>query len=191
MSEVKLKFERASDLVAELRAEQAAQGISQDEWMKEAASDTKITVEELDSLCSEYKAALEVYQSAKAVSDVAYKEQERLKGKVVEALEQAGKSKYVVEGIGTFYFIDKMSVKIPKDLDQKKAFFKYLHDTYGDTVYWDKVSVHSATLNSFYNAELEQFNEKAKAGLVSGDFHIPGLEAPTAMRSLGLRSEKK
>lgn len=157
------------------------------EWMEAQSEGTSITVEELDTLCKEFKEAQEVYQSAKAVSDAAYKEQERLKGKVVEAMELAGKSKYVVEGIGTFYFSDKMSVKVPKDLENKKAFFKYLHDTYGPVVYWDKISVHSATLNSFYNAELEQFNEKAKQGLVSGDFHIPGLEAPTAMRSLNVR----
>ena len=161
--------------------------IDVNEWMEAQSVNSAVTVEELDSLCKEFKAAQEVYQQLKAQSDVAYKEQERLKGKVVEAMELAGKSKYFVEDVGTFYFSDKMSVRIPKDIESKKEFFKYLHDKYGATVYWDKISVHSATLNSFYNAELEAFNEKAKMGEVSGDFHIPGLEAPTAMRSLNVR----
>lgn len=165
--------------------------ISQDEWMEESTKGSSITVEELDELCRAYKRARDEYDAAKEVSDRAYAERERLQGKVVEAMELAGKSKYVVEGVGTLYFNDKMSVRVPKDIESKKQLFKFLLDKYGPTVYWDKVSIHSATLNSFYNQELEAYNEASKAGNVTGDFNFPGVEAPTAMRSLGLRQEKK
>lgn len=162
----------------------------QEAWAEEAAKGNSITVEELDTLCKEYKAARDYYDSTKEVSDRAYAERERLQGKVVEAMELAGKSKYVVEGVGTLYFNDKMSVRVPKDIEDKKTLFKFILDKYGPTVYWDKVSIHSATLNSFYNEELSAYNEEAKAGAILGDFKFPGVEAPTAMRSLGLRKEK-
>lgn len=162
-----------------------------DQWQEESAKGSSITVEELDELCRQYKKTRDEYDAAKEVSDRAYAERERLQGKVVEAMELAGKSKYVVEGVGTLYFNDKMSVRIPKNIEAKKELFKFLLDKYGPTVYWDKVSIHSATLNSFYNEELAAFNEASKAGNVTGDFKFPGVEAPTAMRSLGLRSEKK
>lgn len=164
--------------------------VSIDEWNEEAAKGNSITVEELDELCIAYKKARDEYDAAKEVSDAAYAERERLQGKVVEAMELAGKSKYVVEGVGTLYFNDKMSVRVPKDIESKKVLFKFLLEKYGPTVYWDKVSIHSATLNSFYNQELEAFNEASKAGKLNGDFNFPGVEAPTAMRSLGLRKEK-
>lgn len=162
----------------------------QEMWAEEAAKGNSITVEELDELCRAYKKSRDEYDAAKEVSDAAYAERERLQGKVVEAMELAGKSKYVVEGVGTLYFNDKMSVRVPKDIESKKTLFKFLLDKYGPTVYWDKVSIHSATLNSFYNQELEAFNEASKAGNINGDFNFPGVEAPTAMRSLGLRKEK-
>lgn len=165
--------------------------ITIDEWQEESTKGNSITVEELDEICRKYKLARDEYDAAKEVSDRAYAERERLQGKVVEAMELAGKSKYVVEGVGTLYFNDKMSVRVPKDIESKKLLFKFLLDKYGPTVYWDKVSIHSATLNSFYNEELAAFNEAAKTGTVNGDFNFPGVEAPTAMRSLGLRSEKK
>ena len=162
-----------------------------DDFMAESTKGNTITTEQLDELCIKYAAAREDYEKAKENSNDLYAAAETLKGKVVEAMTQAGKSKYIVDGVGTFGFKDKMSVKTPKTLEEKQVLWKYLEEKYGKEVVWDKFGINSQTLNSFYNSELEIFNEEAKLGKVSGDFHLPGIEAPTAQRDLKLTKEKK
>jgi len=165
--------------------------ISIDDFMAESTKGNTITTEQLDELCVNYAGARNEYEQAKERATDLYNVAESLKGKVVEAMTQAGKSKYYVEGIGTFGFKDKMSVKTPKTLEDKQTLWKYLEEKYGSEVVWDKFGINSQTLNSFYNSELEIFNDKAKAGEVSGDFHLPGIEAPTAQRDLKITKEKK
>lgn len=162
-----------------------------EDFMAESTRGNTITTEELDELCVKYAAAREEYDKAKESSTDLYNVAEGLKGKVVEAMTLAGKNKYIVEGIGTFGFKDTMSVKTPKSLEEKQTLWKYLEEKYGSEVVWDKFGINSKTLNSFYNSELEAFNELALAGKVSGDFHLPGIEAPTAQRDLKLTKEKK
>lgn len=161
-----------------------------EEWMEESAKGTSITVEELDQLCKNYKEARELYDEAKKKSTDLNSIAEGHKAKLIEALELSGKRKYVVDGLGTFSFKDSMSVVTPKTIEAKQTLWNFLLEKYGEEVVWDKFSINSRTLNSFYNAELEIFNEKAMRGEVTGDFHLPGVDAPTAHRDLSFRKEK-
>jgi hypothetical protein len=169
--------------------------VSAEAWAKVTADMSGVTTEELDVLSKKYQDKYAAYEAKKKESSAILKEAEILEAELIAAFEAAGKSKYYVEGIGTFYFVDKMSVKTPKTLDQKKELFKYIQTKYGETVLLDKVGIVSATLNSFYNSELEAFNARSKAALEAGEefteiFTIPGLDEPTNMRSLNLKKEK-
>ena len=105
--------------------------LSADAWMEESSKGNEITTAELDERCIAWAKAREEYEQAKQEATDLYNESERLKGKVVEAMELAGKNKYVVEGFGTFGFKDSMSVKTPKTIAEKKQFFAFIMEKYG------------------------------------------------------------
>lgn len=160
--------------------------LSADQWMEETAKSSSITVEELDRRVQLYSKKRREYEDAKAISSRLHGEQEELESKLIEALELAGKSKYVVEGHGTVYFSDKLTVKTPKTIADKKALFLHLRNQYGEMFYLDKISINHQTLQKLYNdAFKEHVEEKGNS-----DFHFPGLEAPTNVRTLNFRKEK-
>ncbi len=82
-------------------------------------------------------------------------------------LEEDGETKLATDD-GTIYlsFIDQVSM--PKDPEQKEAFYKYLRER---DLYDDMVSVNSQNLNGFYRKEAEATNAR-------GDilFSMPGIE---------------
>lgn len=158
--------------------------LSQANWL-EAEADKTITTEELDQIVTRYRDARKVYESAKAKATELQKEQETLKGKVVEALTKVGKRKYFVDGIGLCYFIEKLVVTTPKTLEDKRKFFDWLKATFGDIFLLDKQSINHQSLQKIYN---DAYNAEVEQG--RGDqFTVPGLSAPTAEISLGFRKE--
>lgn len=160
--------------------------VTADEWMKEQGKSGGVTTEQLDKLAQEYQAAYAAYEVQKEASTLAYKKAEELEGKLVEAMELAGKQKYHVEGLGLYYFSDKMTVKTPKTNEDKKQLFNYLKAKHGPEYLMTVTSINHNTLQSLYKAEFEAATE---AG-TGETFHLPGLEAPTNMRSLNFRKEK-
>lgn len=64
----------------------------------------------------------------------------------------------------------RYSVTTPKSIEDKQAFFSWLKAKHGDTVFWDKMGIHSGVLNSLYNEEMEAAKE-------AGDFmfEMPGV----------------
>lgn len=163
--------------------------VDANEWMEAASEGSGITTKELDEHAQAYQAAYAEYEKSKAHTSQLYKEAERLEGKMVEAMELAGKTKYQVDGVGTFYFINKMVVTTPKTNSEKKALFDYIKETHGDDFYLATLSVNHQTLQKLYNTDFEAAKEKNPDDAAT--FHIPGLQPPTNMRSLGLRGEKK
>jgi hypothetical protein len=154
-------------------------------WAEEQSKGSGITTLELDEMITELRVLRDLYEQKKEASTKAYNDYAALEGKVVEAFQQAGKSKYVVEGLGTAYLINKLVVPTPKTVEQKKAFFKYLREKHGEVVFWDKVSVNHQTLQGIYNSD-------AAEALEAGDamFSIPGIDKPTTQTSLGFRKGK-
>jgi hypothetical protein len=161
--------------------------MSLNEWNEAKAETSQVTTQQLDELAKAYQKKYEEYEQASAVSKELYKAAEELEGKLVEALNQAGKNKYHVEGIGTFSFMNKMSVQTPKTIEDKKALLSYIKETHGETFYWDKISVNSQSLNKLYNEDLASAQER---GIDPSLFHIPGLKQPTVMQSLRLTKER-
>lgn len=173
--------------------ENAAKDIGLDTWMEKTAN-SGITTQYLDELAKKYQAKYDEYEASKAITSGFYKEAEELEGKLVEAMEQAGKSKYNVEGIGTFYFSDKMTVPTPKTVNDKKKLFGWLTKKYGETFLMDKVSINHNTLQGLYKSAFNEHVEECKQtgkDDEAANFSIPGLSEPTNMRSLCLRKEKE
>jgi hypothetical protein len=91
-------------------------------------------------------------------------------------MTECGKEKYVVQGFGTLYFSNRMSVTMPKNPEDREAFFNYLKEK---GAFDGLITVNSMTLNSFYKQEAEIAN--------SPDFKIPGIGTPTLIKTLNMR----
>lgn len=85
---------------------------------------------------------------------------------------------------GTVVRSTRYSVRTPKTIEEKTAFFEWLNKSKGREVYWTYVSVNSQSLNSFYKAEMEAAKEAADF-----DFKIPGIGEPEATPVLSKRKK--
>ena len=163
-----------------------------EEWDKATEEASPITTMELDRLAVElYEASAKVDAKKLEMKEVNADKDEKEKA-LISALETAGKKKYYVEGVGTFGFVDKLSVRTPKSISDKQAFAGYLEKQGGKDLFWSTFSINSRTLGSYYNEEYKAYKDKVESGEIKdGPFHIPGIDEPTNMRSLRLTKEKK
>ena len=146
-------------------------------------SDTSITTETLDDAVKQMAQAKAEYESKKVISTEAYHHYQRCQGALIGLLKQAGKSKYVVDGVGTVSVKDKLKVRVPKSAEDKSRFFKWLNDRYGADGFLTYVGVNYQTMNGLYNQEFEHAAEMGTAD----EFEIPGIEQPVAEPSLSFR----
>jgi uncharacterized tellurite resistance protein B-like protein len=160
------------------------QALNQESWLEQSA-DKSITVEQLDGLMKDFSEARVEYEAAKELSTAKYHVLEDKERALVTALEQAGKKKYQVDGIGAVHFSDKLVYPTPKTVEQKEAFFKFIETEYGVEYLKEKLSIHHQTLQSICKTATDEAQEKGIA-----EFTIPGLERPTSQRSLNFRKEK-
>jgi maleate cis-trans isomerase len=159
-------------------------------WDQAAEAAGTISTATLDAIANEYNAAWDAHATAKAIESELRKAAEEMESKLISALEQAGKQKYFVEGMGTFSFSTRMSVQTPKTIEQKQLLAKYLEEHGGKALFWSTFGVNSNTLQAFYKAEFEAHQEQAEQNGTAEPFNIPGLDAPTAMKSLRLTKER-
>jgi hypothetical protein len=96
-------------------------------------------------------------------------------------LEASGLTQFRA-GEGLFSVSHRTSVKVPKEPEDRAAFFKHLQD---EGLFNDMITVHSATLNSYYKSKLKEAQEK---GL--DDCQIPGIGEVTINQILSFRSAK-
>lgn len=155
-------------------------------WAELQGSGSGVTTQMLDTLVSEMQKKRAIYEDAKSIASEKYNEYAEAEGKLVEAMQLAGKTKYVVEGVGTVYFVNKLVVPTPKTVEQKKLLFKYLQDKHGETYFYDKTSVNHQTLQGIYNSDWEESKESGNGDV----FSIPGLDQPTSQISLNFRKER-
>jgi hypothetical protein len=158
--------------------------ISQEDW-NAVASTAPLDMAEMDELVTQSVAAWEDYDAKKKISTEALNKAEAIDAKILEALRQAGKSKYFVDGVGTISKVAKMIVRVPSSASAKKEFFRYLR-TLGEDVLFAMTTVNSNTLNAWYNTKLEEASSK---GLLN--FSVPGIEEPTTRESLRFLKDKK
>jgi hypothetical protein len=139
----------------------------------------EITVEALDQLAQEIVDLRKDYDDKKGIASEAYKKLDQKENELIEQMKKADKKQWRTEA-GLFSLRETFSVGVPKTLEAKQALFDYIQEKYGLEVAMDKFSMHSKTLNSFYNQELE----------ASGDpslFNLPGVDVPTSTTSVSFR----
>ncbi len=164
-----------------------------EKWDDYNAEKSGVTTEELDRLGKRYDALYSKYEQLKREASNALKAAEEAESALIDSMERGGKSKYHIEGLGTYSFTERMSVTTPKTIADKQALAQYLKDKGGDEEFWAKFSVNSQSLNAMYRADYEEFQAKCqREGTPEkiAEFKVPGLDAPTALRSLRFNKER-
>jgi len=142
-----------------------------------------ISMKEMDKLVKDYVEKREGHEAAKKLASEAYNLREEAEFKVLSALKAAGKTKYVVEGVGTFSIVCKEQVTVPKTIEDKDKLFAWIRQTYGEDILKDMVSIHSAKLNSFYKDAAEQAEDRST-------FSIPGIDQPVVREEVRFNRSK-
>jgi hypothetical protein len=165
------------------------------EWEQATQEASTITVDELDSWAAKWVEAFRVYEEYKKTVEEEcsrlFKEADAIEGKFVEALTQAGRKEYLIEGKGTAHFKARYSVQTPKSIEDKQALARYLEQKGGKEYFWTQFGVNSMTLQSLYKNEQKEFEEKAKAAGEATQFVLPGVGVPTAKITLELQKPLK
>ena len=138
-----------------------------------------VTLEELDLLCRDYASKRKELETLQAECKERDKELYEKELKIQAYLEQSNKTKYSVDGIGTFNVVNRFTYKIPRTPEAKEKFFTYLK---GLGVYDDLINVNSQTLNAFCKEQMEKARDAQDF-----NFTVPGLEEPTLSKKVQLR----
>lgn len=146
------------------------------EWEEQTEA---LDLTQMDELVATYKALRTDYEEKKKIQAEAYHKYEEAESKLINALVSSGKSKYFVDGIGTVFLSSKSSVTTPKTVEEKAALFQYIQEKYGQEALMNYLGIHSGTLNSFVNKELEN----------DPTLKIPGLTTPTVTTELRFRKD--
>ena len=144
-------------------------------WFDETEFDD-ITISRFEELC---EVAFALKEEISAAEDKVKKYKESLNKtqlKIMGYLEKNNKDSYKAR-VGTVYINRQLSVKVPKEPQDRESFFNYLK---AKGVFEDLITVHSRTLNSFYRAEWDSSDS-------SSDFTIPGIGAPEVYETLRMR----
>lgn len=111
----------------------------------------------------------------------------KLEGQKIETMklmEAMGLEKQHVPGYGTIYRQKEFSVQVPKTPAEKEELFNWIAVHKGKDVLDNMLSIHSATLNSFYKSELEVAKSEGNV-----DFKIPGVKTPEVYYKLSMRAK--
>lgn len=129
-------------------------------------------VKDLDSLMKEVVKAREQYEEKKKISSECYSKLSGLEDQLTEAMQSLGKTKWSIDGVGSINLVNKFMVKVPDSIEDRRLLYEYIKNKYGEETVLKKFSVHSRTLNSFYNEEMENSEDPSL-------FSLPGVDTPT------------
>lgn len=141
-----------------------------------------VTTEELDLAVKNMQDSREAYDQRKKLSAEAYHVYQKNKEQVLELLGKTGKSKYVVDGLGTVSVVDKLKVQTPKSNTEKEQFFKWLEEREGHDGFLAYATVNHNTLNSLYKRYVEFHAENGEE--FTG---IPGIGEPISEKEIRFR----
>jgi hypothetical protein len=147
------------------------------EW-DEAETKVDIPVADLDAATKEWYDARTDYDEKKKISNEADATAKTAQRKLVNLLENAGKSKWEVDGLCSVSKSTTFQITVPKDPRDKKEMLTYFA-TLGEDMFNHYVSVNSRTLNSYINQEIEN----------NPSFVMPGVSAPTAKETIKMRKK--
>ena len=153
--------------------------MTEESW---ALEHREVSTKELDDAVRAVKEARMEYDKASAVSDEKHRQVKDLEQKLVALLDASGKSIYEVEGVARATIVIKTAVTVPKDLEKKEAFFKWIENKFGKEGLLAYTTINYQTLNSLYNQEMEQARDRGE------DFSIDGIDLPTVSKVLQLRA---
>lgn len=141
------------------------------------------TLSEMNTLVSDLRDAVAEKKKAEDFASACEAKIKELKGKLSSYLNENNLDKYVVAGVGQIYLVKKESFTTPKTNEQKEQLFNYIKEKYGAEDLVAKLSIHSATLNSWANQEME-------ANASDPIFRIPGLDEPVQFTNLTFKATK-
>ena len=147
----------------------------------ESDSDSLVAQEDLRKLCAkaaEYKDQIDALEAQVEALKKPYNE---VLGFIQSTLELLEIENLSAQGY-KFTLKTESSVKTPKTVEEKKAFFDYLESI---GLFYEIVSVNSKTLQSTYKSLAEQ---ALKDGVL--DFRLPGIPPATEFNVLKVRKEK-
>lgn len=131
----------------------------------------------MDELVREIKDARQLYEAFKEQASEAHAKKQALEKKMIDYLKSSGRTAYECEGVANVYFYTKEVYETPKTVAEKQLLFDYIEDKYGADALRSLQSIHSSTLNSWANKEVE-------TGEV---MQIPGLGQPTVTEVFNFR----
>lgn len=152
------------------------------DWSDPSVVPDDTTLQQMDELGQHLAALMRVKEEAQAVLDDASGKVEEQKKKLLAYLKHFNREKFEIPGVGTFYVRQQFSVKTPKSPEDRDAFFNYLK---AKGAFDDMITVNHATLNAYYNAELDAAQQ---TGIEN--FKIPGLGDPTLYETINMRKAK-
>lgn len=140
-----------------------------DEFFDTSDKPVQVDTAELDNMIRKMDEAWAAYEEAKKQADECKEYYDKQEFKVMETLKAINKTKYHVDGIGTFAIRGRSSYPTPKTPQEREEFRKYLINRYGPEFAESMFTVNSQTLQGFVKKE-----EEVNPGQV-----IPGLGSPT------------
>lgn len=119
------------------------------------------------------------YAEAKELAEGRSKRVTELESQVMQALEKSELDSFEVPKVGKITMKETESYQTPKSIDEKKAFFKFIQEKYGDEGFWTYMSINSRSLQTL-----------AKQMVDEGADVIPGLNLPTTYNKLSVRKAR-
>jgi hypothetical protein len=139
----------------------------------------EVTLQQMDKLVAQYQEARQIYDQKRKEASDQNSLVEKLEAELMGVLASLGKSSYDAEGIGRVTKCMKLVYRVPKTNEEKLKLFDYIKEKYGATALTAMMSINHNTLTSWANKEVE----------ATGMGTLPGLEAPTSVEYLQLRSK--
>jgi len=152
--------------------------------MNEWEEKKDVSVDALKALIQELRQAHSHYETLKETANEAREKYEALSLKVIGTLQAAGLKNFDIPGLGKVTLASKYSVRVPKNLEDKRKLFDYIRNAYGDDVLDEYRTINYQTLNAFVNQEAEISKVEKQA------MRIPGIESPTEEFYLQFRKDR-
>lgn len=139
----------------------------------------EVSTKEFDEAVKQLSILREDYDIKKAISSEANALLEAQEEKVLALLTKSGKTKYILDNVGTVTKAVKYSVRVPQSLDEKQKMIDYFNSSDPMTKL-KYLTVNSMSLNSYINEMREH----------DPSFMVPGIAEPTANEQLRFTKKK-
>lgn len=156
---------------------------SQEEFLAEMAT-TSLNMAEMDALVIESQDLWADYEAKKKISSAALVKYEECEARILKALADAGKKSYKVDGVGTVTAASRLSVSMPKEIQEKRKLFKFIEQV-DQTLLYNLLTINHQSLNSWFKQKTAELIEKKQPT------QIPGLALPTAQPFMQFRKAAK